>query len=229
VWIHEWADLGAIKGKDGDRLKAFLSSTHDRFRPAYARTSVRKARRAVFCATTNKDRFLVENDGDRRVWIIPVSRVVPVDLIRAHRDLFWAEAVARYDAHVEFLSKGGAANDSPFKWWLSREEESKREELNAEHRSENPWIERIREISAALPAEFTLYELSTRHLNIDTSDVERYQHKIGAALRALKFEQKPVAVEGEAAGSAKRRVWFGGSRAKGDEPGTQTAPMPELH
>lgn len=53
-WIIELQELSAMKRSDVEAVKAFLSRTTERFRPAYERTEVVEPRRCAFIGTTNR-------------------------------------------------------------------------------------------------------------------------------------------------------------------------------
>lgn len=93
VWLYEIADLAGMSRADVDKVKAFASRRIDRARPAYARTRVDRPRRCVFFATTNLERFLKSQTGNRRFWPVQVGRV-KLDELARDRDQLWAEAVA---------------------------------------------------------------------------------------------------------------------------------------
>ncbi len=191
VWIHEWAELAAIRGKDGRSIKAFQTSKSDLFRPSYGRAMVDKPRRAVFCGSVNPETFLEDEDGDRRYWIVTVARPINVLAVTAARDLLWAEAVAAYDAGE--------------RWYLTPEEDRLRDAANAHHRAENPWTDRIREhltaIATAHPKGLTMHDLASRWLAIPTENVSRYSRAVGKALRALGFVHAREGIGG------RQRIW----------------------
>lgn len=107
TWIVELAELSVVYRSAVEKLKAFLSSTEDSFRPPYGRVVQKFPRRCVFMASTNDDAYLRDSTGNRRFW--PVAcRQIAVDALRRDRDQLFAEAVAAYE--------GGA------EWWLHGEE-----------------------------------------------------------------------------------------------------------
>jgi hypothetical protein len=98
LWIIEFAELAAMTRGEVEDTKAFISRQVEHFRPAYARTEVTYARRCVFFGSTNTDDFLKDTTGNRRFWPVNIERDINIAKIRADRDQFWAEAVARFDA-----------------------------------------------------------------------------------------------------------------------------------
>jgi virulence-associated protein E len=96
-WIFEFAELSSIKGRDVERVKTFLSSCADTYRPSYGRRTRDFPRQTVFAGSTNETHYLTDPTGARRFW--PV-RCKSIDLegLRRDRDQLWAEARVRYDA-----------------------------------------------------------------------------------------------------------------------------------
>lgn len=95
-WIFEFAELSSIKGREVERVKTFLSSCADTYRPSYGRRTKDFPRQTVFAGSTNETSYLTDPTGARRFW--PV-RCKSIDLegLRRDRDQLWAEAKRRYD------------------------------------------------------------------------------------------------------------------------------------
>jgi len=70
-WIVELGELGSTLKRDIDSLKAFITSVIDIFRKPYARKESRHPRRTLFCGTVNDIRFLKDDTGNRRFWVLP--------------------------------------------------------------------------------------------------------------------------------------------------------------
>ena len=122
VWLYECSELGGISKSEVDHVKAFASRTEDRGRPAYGRHVVKRPRRCVVFATTNNDRYLKSQTGDRRFWPVRTGRV-DLDLLRRDRDQLWAEA-----AHLEAM---GVSLMLPADLWgVARIEQEKRQEAD---------------------------------------------------------------------------------------------------
>ncbi len=125
-WLYEFAELeNVVQGRAESRLKAFMSSAHDTFRPPYGRTAVRRARSVVLCGSTNHQRFLTDDTGSRRFWIVEVTKHVPIARLVAERDQLWAEAVAAYESGEQ--------------WWLDAESDHARETANEAHMEDDVW------------------------------------------------------------------------------------------
>jgi predicted P-loop ATPase len=101
--IIELAEMDRLRRAESERVKSFLTTRIDSFRPPYGRRVETFPRECVFAASTNEQTPLVDATGNRRFWPIECGNI-DVDRIRADRDQLWAEAYFEY--------KVGA------KWWL---------------------------------------------------------------------------------------------------------------
>lgn len=140
-WIIELPELSAMRRSDVEAVKAFLSRTEERYRPAYARAEVVEPRRCVFAGTTNRTDYLTDDTGGRRFWPVTVGKVDVPGLTR-DRDQIWAEAVARFRAGES--------------WWLDREAEAEAAKVVATRAAEDPWEADVLRVVASLS------EVSTR-------------------------------------------------------------------
>jgi hypothetical protein len=110
----EAAELHAIHRGDIERTKNLLTMQSDRFRPKYGRHTTEIPRRCVFAGTTNQDRYLHDQTGNRRV--IPVEcGAIDLAWIADNREQLWAEAVALYRLDYE--------------WWRYPEEATAEQEM----------------------------------------------------------------------------------------------------
>jgi len=90
-WANESADLAGHRKADTDQLKAQITRTSDRVRPAYGRAVVDVPRQNIMWGTTNDPIFLRSQFGNRRM---PPFTTGKLDIagIAADRDQLWAEA-----------------------------------------------------------------------------------------------------------------------------------------
>jgi putative DNA primase/helicase len=124
AWIVEIAELDAMRGAAATRIKSFLSSSRDKYRPSYGRRSTYHPRQCVFAATTNESQYLEDATGARRMWPIRMRYLRREELL-AIRDQLWAEA--RY-----YWSTG-------MDWWPSLAQEKHLAALADERRVIDPW------------------------------------------------------------------------------------------
>lgn len=123
-WIIELPELSAMRRSDTEAVKAFLSRSEERYRPAYGRAEVVEPRRCIFAGTTNRSDYLTDDTGGRRFWPVLVGDVSLAALTR-DRDQLWAEAVALYLAGE--------------RWWLDRTDEGAAAEVVSSRAADDPW------------------------------------------------------------------------------------------
>lgn len=93
-WFVEVEELSAMRKSDVESLKAFLSRTVDRVRPAYARNSQEFPRQCIFIGTVNNSDYLTDSTGNRRY--APIAIDGEIDITKIDRDQLFAEAVQLY-------------------------------------------------------------------------------------------------------------------------------------
>ena len=93
-WIYEIAELENLSKSESGSIKAFLSRTHDRGRPAYAHAREDIGRTCIFIGTCNRDDYLKDATGNRRFWPVRCADKVDLDALTRDRDQLWAEACA---------------------------------------------------------------------------------------------------------------------------------------
>ena len=128
-WVMEWAELDHITGRrHAGQVKAFLSQQTDKFRVPYGKAAEDFPRRCIIVGSTNRDSgFLVDDTGNRRFWVIPITVAphIPVDGLLLERDAIWSAAVAAY--------RNGEPNHLP------REFERQVEVENESYLVSSPW------------------------------------------------------------------------------------------
>ena len=78
-------------------IKAFMSRTHDRFRPPYGSGGRPAAPMRVRRQHQPRSGYLKDATGGRRFWPV-VCGTIDIDGLRRDRDQLWAEARDRYRA-----------------------------------------------------------------------------------------------------------------------------------
>lgn len=95
-WAVEIGELAGMKKADIEKVKAFLSTRDDKYRPSYGRVVESHPRQCVIIATVNGERgYLRDITGNRRFWIIKLAQKKQKkdwNFDEAFRAQFWAEA-----------------------------------------------------------------------------------------------------------------------------------------
>jgi predicted P-loop ATPase len=187
-WLMEWAELDHITGrKHAGQVKAFLTQQTDLFRAPYQRTTESYPRRSIIVGSTNRDTgFLVDDTGNRRFWVIPVTTAphIPVDGLLLERDAIWSAAVAAY--------RTGEPNH------LTRDHAELVDRENETYLVDSPWKSAIQEwITRNLGRPITSELILTEAIG---KPVERQgrsdQMQVASILRDLGYEKKRAWLEG---------------------------------
>lgn len=94
AWIVECAELSGLSKREVEKVKTFVSRQNDKARGAYNRFVDDVPRQFVLAGTVNKERYLLDDTGNRRFWPIRVGveREVDLNALAQDRDQLWAEA-----------------------------------------------------------------------------------------------------------------------------------------
>lgn len=96
LWAYELSEMTAFRRADNEQVKAFFSSTVDRFRGAYGKYVQPHPRQCVIFCTTNKRQYLYDLTGNRRFWPMWISQPILIEWLRKYRAQLFAEAVLAY-------------------------------------------------------------------------------------------------------------------------------------
>jgi predicted P-loop ATPase len=175
-WIIETPELYALENADGEKLKAFLSGTTDRFRPPYGRKEVKQPRQCVFIGTTNQNTYLKDPTGGRRFWPVRVGKI-DMTALQADRDQLFAEAVMLYQAGASWHP------DPAFeKQYIVPEQEDRFET--------DPWEPTIKEYLATAQPEKVYLSMLFETLHIEPSArVRTKQNRLTAILCRLGWQR----------------------------------------
>jgi hypothetical protein len=110
VLIIEVPEMHELIKAAASASKSFLTRQHDRFRPPYAKHTIKQPRQCVFAGTINPPvgGYVRDPTGARRYLPVACHGIIDREGIARDRDQLWAEAVVRY--------KAGAP------WWLETPE-----------------------------------------------------------------------------------------------------------
>lgn len=191
-WIYEISELAGLHGRAVEDVKQFIARQSDEARPAYGREVEESLRRCIFIGTTNNNKYLHDETGNRRFWPVRTG-VIDLDALARDRDQLWAEA-------QHYASKGESLGLDPSLW-------SDAGRIQEERRQEDPWEEVLRgvvgrEVEHA-PGEFriTSTELFFAHLKMTADKLTTGQskrlstvmHTLGwTGPRTLRIEGDPV-------------------------------------
>ena len=187
-WIVELAELSNINKAEVEIVKAFVSRTEERFRPAYGRSEICYPRQCVFAGTTNKADYLRDETGNRRFWPIKCGKI-DTDMIKSQREMIWGEAVRAY--------KSGE------KWWLSEhvEEYARIEQEN--RLSVDEWTGVVTNYCEGRIA-VGISQIAQGAFEIQIKDVNRQtQNRISAILSTIGYVRDGQFSSGEQRGKAR--------------------------
>ena len=109
-WVVEIGELAGMKKADIEKVKAFLSTADDKYRPSYGKTVESHPRQCVIIATVNGERgYLRDITGNRRFWVIKLHQQRQKQkwhFDQTFRDQFWAEAKAIYESGEALYLEG---------------------------------------------------------------------------------------------------------------------------
>lgn len=127
-WIMELAEMDSLARAEVGRIKRYMTTAIDAYRPVWARRVARFARHCVFIGTVNDSEYLRDPTGNRRFWPVKVG-VIATELIARDRDQIWAEAVHYFKERVQ--------------WWPHRDDEALLEGEQEERLRTDVWEEPI--------------------------------------------------------------------------------------
>jgi hypothetical protein len=191
-WIMEWAELDSIVSKKhAGQIKGFLSQSTDLFRVPYGKATEAFPRRGIIVGSTNRDSgFLVDETGNRRFWVIPVTCTLqnPIDVpnLLIERDAIWAATMAAYRAGETSI--------------LTTNQEQQVQTENTTYLVESPWVAPI---DAWLRAPHNRAKTITTGILLAEAiqkPIERQtrsdQMQVGNILRDLGYVRKRTTVDG---------------------------------
>jgi len=112
-WVVEIGELAGMKKADIERVKAFITTQDDKYRPSYGRVVESHPRSCVMIATVNGEHgYLRDITGNRRFWVLKLrktERVKDWDFDDAYRAQFWAEAKEIWKSGEPLYLEGEAA------------------------------------------------------------------------------------------------------------------------
>lgn len=187
VLLYEVAELEQFNRSEVTAIKAFMSSTVDRFREPYGRRMKNMPRRCAFAATTNENEYFKDTTGNRRFWPVG-TRTLDIDALIRDRDQLFGEA-------INMLEQGVL-------WYPTRDQQERLIDEHQESREiADPWHGRIYEYCEGYDTEgkpmfasalnkVTVRELLTKALHFELSKLgaaRAESMRISAIMRKLKW------------------------------------------
>jgi putative DNA primase/helicase len=128
-WIIEIGELAGMKKADIEKVKSFLSTSDDKYRPSYGKVVESHPRQCIVVATVNGEQgYLRDITGNRRFWIVKCRKTcsqVNWKITSEERDQIWAEAKHYYESGEKLYLEGGLLSDA---------EEAQRSAMEADER-----------------------------------------------------------------------------------------------
>jgi putative DNA primase/helicase len=185
VWLYEIAELQSFSKSEAEAVKAFVSSTKDRFRAPYERNVSDQLRQTVFAATTNATEYLKDWSGGTRFWPVLVgSDLIDLEALALARDQLFAEAVKCYRAG------GDEARAYPTE--DVHEELFKPEQERRLHA--HPWLDIVYEwLEKSTSPSVTVREVLEHGIGMEPREMGRDQQaatRVGMILAKLGWEKK---------------------------------------
>lgn len=187
AWCVELAELVGMRRGDIDRVKAFISRTHDRYRPVYGVRTIEQPRQNVFAGTVNDGEYLRDESGGRRFWPLR-CHAIDLDGLRENRDQLFAEARDRYLAGE--------------RWWIDGDElnTAATEEQDA-RRQRDPWEDQIADfVNGRLNV--AVNEILDQKFSIPGGErTQLHANRVAACLKALHWVRYRQRI-------GEKRVWL---------------------
>lgn len=115
-WCVEIGELAGMKKADIEKVKAFVTTQCDNYRPSYGRVVESHPRQCVVIATINGENgYLRDITGNRRFWIIKLGQTVKKRMWKFDqyfKDQFWAEAKHYYEDGECLYLEGDIAKEA---------------------------------------------------------------------------------------------------------------------
>lgn len=167
-WVIEIGELAGMKKADIEKVKAFLSTSDDKYRPSYGRVVESHPRQCVIIATVNGERgYLRDITGNRRFWIIKLHQKKQRknwNFDDAFRRQFWAEAKEIWKSGEKLYLEGDV---------LKEAEKEQQSAMEVDERA--GMIEEY--LNTPLPEDWDEMDLFARRNYLDGSEFGASEHK----------------------------------------------------
>lgn len=177
VLIGEMAEMRGLRAADVERVKAFITRTHEKWVPKYKEFATNYPRRFIIVGTTNDEEFLPADTEHRRWLPLHTSRVNVQDIAN-DREQLWAEALACWQLHGVYW-RGLDALAKPAR------------QLAA---TDDAWQEQIAAWIDANPAvNYRMHDILSNAVGIDSRTSTRvHELRVSRVLHSLGYARKTV-------------------------------------
>jgi putative DNA primase/helicase len=180
-WIYALDELDSTRRAEQTKVKSFLTSRIDSYRPSYGRRTQDFPRHTIFCGSTDQENYLPDRAGNRRYWPLRIKRADTVALER-DRDQLWAEAYKRWKRGETWW------DDTPEFRALCEAEQADRELPDDWESIIAEWVRRYDDGRGVL----TLDILTRSRLHIEPDRITAaHTQRCAAVLRNLSYERAP--------------------------------------
>lgn len=179
--IGELAELRGLRTTDIERIKAFVTRTHEKWTPKFKEFAITFPRRLVMIGTSNDDDFLT--DEENRRWLPMRVTKGDVEAIKRDRLQLWAEAAARW-------------KQSGIQWERAQ---SMAVEKHAEFEAADVWEPEIRQWleEANWPEVVRLHDVLLQAVGLDTRKINRTDERRGARImKRCGYDRRTMRVNG---------------------------------
>jgi putative DNA primase/helicase len=190
ILLYEISEMDSFSRGEASAVKAFISSTEDRFRAPYERAPTTHRRQTSFAATTNAAEYLKDWTGNTRFWPLSVGEFIDLEGLAIARDQLWAEAIHLYRQGVR------AYPTQEQERALFKPEQDKRMIVH-------PWQEMIADFVVGTTRTVSTREIMQDCLKVDMSRINPQgseAQRVGQILNALGYTKAQTSVVG-------RREW----------------------
>jgi predicted P-loop ATPase len=190
MMIYEISEMDSFSRAEASAVKAFISSTEDRFRAPYERSPTTHRRQTSFAATTNAAEYLKDWTGNTRFWPLAIGDFIDLEGLALARDQLWAETVHWYRQGERAFPTQEQERE------LFKPEQDKRMIVH-------PWQEMVADYVMGTTRTVTTREIMQDALKIDLSRVNPQgseAQRVGQILNGLGYTKAQSRVVG-------RREW----------------------
>jgi len=187
-FVSELGEIETTFRSDIEALKNFVTRAVDRVRFPYDRRATKTARRTNLCGTCNSKGFLIDQNGNRRFWTVPVEKIDLKRLKDFNALQLWAQ----------IREQTISLDQADFR--LTPEEREMLEERNVEFMKPIPAEMEVRDILAEAEAEpnsYTWEFMTTSQWKEQYPRISRFgSDKIGRVLNKLGIEEAKKRIDG---------------------------------